>query len=440
MNTKQTLVLAILAVVLVAAAFMFNKREEAVTESAATSTRTVLDGITSGTVEKIEIAAPQKEVVALTKRDAVWYTDVAKKHKADKSHMNALFSAIEKEIEGEVVSTNPENFGEYDVNESSGTRVKLYGSDSKILKDFIVGKAAANFFSTFVREAKANEVINAKASLSYVFNKPEGWRDKTIFELTVPQIVGLDAAGTSGTWTARKVDDKWTAEQPEGREIQENKVQTLASTLATLRANEFIDIGSTESLATFGLDPPRQKLTVTYEDRSTSPPKSETAVLLIGNKKENPEGWYAKRTDADTVYTITEYQATTLAPSLEEILQAPPAPPQTDTPTTATAETTTETATTSADALTTEAATAPADTATTEAAPAASPDVTTSPAAATPAPAETPAPTPAPPAPEPAATPVPPPATETTAQPAAPAPQAPDSATTAATGATTTAL
>jgi hypothetical protein len=343
MNTKHTVILFILAIVLVVSAFLFTRKEEEVVQQAAAPTKTVFSDLTSSTVTSIEIQPPSgKPAVKLTRRENTWWTDPDKKHKADKNQVSALFAAIEKEVTGEVVSTNEKNFGEYEVTDTSGTRVKIFGEDGKKLQDLYVGKAGPTFFTTFVRPADGNEVINANASLSYIFNKPDGWRDKTLFDLTVPSITGIEEEGTSSTFTVKKSGDKWTLEKPAGKKLKDNKIETLVSTLSTLHANDFVDENSSRTLAEMGLDPPRQKVTVTYEDRSTSPPKSKTAVLLIGNHQETPSAWYAKRTDSDSAVTIMDYQANTLAPSPSDVFEEPPA----QEPTTATQSAASATSTT----------------------------------------------------------------------------------------------
>ncbi|MBX7246465.1 MAG: hypothetical protein K1X53_13290, partial [Candidatus Sumerlaeaceae bacterium] len=107
MKSKQTLILLVLAVGLVAAAIYYKGREEQAIQTAASPTRTITEGLTSATVDRIEIKAPETTGVTLTKLDGVWYMDAANKFRADRNHIAGIFNSIEKEISGEVVSTNP---------------------------------------------------------------------------------------------------------------------------------------------------------------------------------------------------------------------------------------------------------------------------------------------------------------------------------------------
>lgn len=362
MSMKQTVVLLVAALVLLALVFLSQQREKATVEEARSPMVQLMAGVTSNTVERIEIAPAEGTSVTLTKRDSVWYVNPARQWKADKNHMTQMFNNIEKEITGEVVSTNKSNHVEYQVNESSATRVRLYGSDDKLLEDLLVGKAGASFTSTFVRKIGKDEVLNANAALSYTFNKPEGWRDKTVFDIQSATITGLECEGTSGTWTAAKSGEKWRLNKPQDAEVQSDKLQPVINTVATLRAVDFAE--TTQSLAELGLDPPKQKITVQYEDRVSSPPKPMSSVLLIGNKNLEKENYYAKRPDSDVIYMIAAYMANTLTPNPADLQVAKPVVVAKATTATAAApadETTTAPAadeTKAADAVTTSAAVA----------------------------------------------------------------------------------
>jgi hypothetical protein len=337
MKTKQTIVLLILAVALLLLATWYKKHEQSIETEVAAVTKTVIKDLTSGTVERIAITIPDGTTATLTKKDNVWYTDAAKGHKADKHLMGSVFSTVDKEIVGEVVGTNPDTFGDYQVNETSATHVVFYGNASAPIEDLYIGKPGTSRNSTYVRKANTNEVLSVDASLAFMFNKPDGWRDKSIFDIPADTIVGLAGEGTSGTFELKRVVNDWKLVKPEAGPARADKAQSMASVAAALRVTEFVDAGSTQPLAEFGLDPPQQKLTLTREDRSTSPAKPVTEVLLIGKPKQGLSTYYAKRADSDSIYTIGSYQAETLAPKLDDLL--PPKPAAAAAPTSATLET-----------------------------------------------------------------------------------------------------
>jgi hypothetical protein len=324
MSTKNTLVLLILAAALLAVAYWFNSREKSLDMAAAAPTRTVVEGITSSTVERIEIAVPGAQPVTLSKVDAVWYTDAAKKHRADKNLINGVFGVIEKRIEGDVVSSNEESFADYQVTETSGTRVKVLGSAGKVLADLTVGKAGPSFTSTYVLPAGAKEVVDAQATLSYLFNKPEGWRDKALMEIRADAIVGIRAEGTSATYELAKEGDKWRFKSPVNREGDQTKLQPVLSTIATLRALEFVDVPSTKPLSDLGLNPGKQKLAVSFIEAEGGKETTVTRTLVVGNKSETGSGFYVKREDGEDIAVVSEYNGNQLCSEAAELAVTPP--------------------------------------------------------------------------------------------------------------------
>lgn len=384
MNPKSTLILFIAAVAVVAAALMFRGKDQQLAESSAAPVREVAAGITSGSLTRIEILPPAGGTsVTLTRKDDAWYTDDTLGHKADRNMIGSLFNTIEQPLKGEVVSTNKDSHPDYDLTETSATRVKLVDSSGKAT-ELLIGKTGPSFFTTFVRKPDSDEVINVRASLTYAFNKPEGWRDKSIFEIQPDTIVGFSGEGTSGTFELRREDGQWKMKSPEDRAASEAKVSPMTAIAGALKTGEFVDLqGTTATLADLGLDPARQRLTIFHEDRGTSPAKEVSSVLLIGAFDEEKSVHYAKRADGDTVYTLTDFQARTLAPAAADLL-----PPEEAAPVQEVAETTApaEEATTA-----TEAAPAVADGVSTEsdaAAPAVEDEGLTESEAAAPAPEE----------------------------------------------------
>jgi hypothetical protein len=343
MKTKHTFTLFIIAVILGAAAYWYSQKEEKMLETAAPVTKPVFTGITSATVERIEIKVPDSELVVLTKQDGVWYTDIQKKHKADPNLISSLFSTLEKEVTGEVVSDTPEHYADYQVNETSATHVKVLGREGKVIVELYVGKAGSSFFTTFVRKAGEKEVLSANASLTYVFNKPEGWRDKKVFDFAVDDIVDVRGELTSGILHVKKEGGVWKLYEPAPGEAVSTKIHPFISSIANLRATSFAELDSSHTLAYYGLEPPKEKLVVTYEDKSTSPSRQKTVTLLISEPKtENGLSYYyAKRGDSDDIIKLTEYQAKMLSPDPKDMILT------TSTPTPSTSATTSSVAQTS---------------------------------------------------------------------------------------------
>lgn len=344
MNTKGTLLLLVIALAVLGAIYYQNQKEEQTFASAAIPVHTIA-AVTSNTVERIVVDAPDQEAVTLTKSGDQWFTNVERKYAADAGAVMAVINALENPITASVVSSNPDSFSEYQVTDTSSTKVRVFekgGAEPSI--DLLVGKNGPSAFTTYVRMAGAEDVLNAKANLGMTFNPTEGWRDRQIFDFSGANATRIEEAGTSATFAvAKSSDDKWIFEGPITGEADSARITSMANMLASLRAEKFLDMEKVQNLANFGLEPPRQTISLTYEDKITSPSKLTSVTLLIGNEAAGAPaeanaggaatggGWYAKRADKAEVFTIGTQAAGALTPDPKTMKVAPPPEPEQET-------------------------------------------------------------------------------------------------------------
>jgi hypothetical protein len=328
MNTKHTLMLLIIAILLGIAAYWYTQKEEKMLQTAAPAARPVFSGLTSATVERIEIDMPPAQHDTLTKVDGVWYANVERKHRVDPNYINTVFSTIEKEVTGEVVSDNPEHYADYDLTPTSATRVRIFGRDNKLLVDLYIGKSGPTLLTTFVRKADEKEVLHADAGMPYVFKRPDGWRDRKVFDFSQDAIVEVSGELTSGPLHVRKEGGLWKLHRPINADVSLTKLNPFLSSIANLRAVGFADLDSSHTLASYGLDPAVSKLTITYEDKQTSPPAPRMVTLLLGSPKveNNATYVYARRTDSNDIFKLTDYQGKMLTPDPKDFAITEPTP------------------------------------------------------------------------------------------------------------------
>lgn len=336
MKTRNTVLLLLVAGA-VAGAVYYQSQKENVEHSSAAVNITALPEVTTGSIVRISVTSPD-DSVALVKSNDKWYTDVERGYEADPAAVNGIINALDKKIEATVVSSNEASYADYHVTETSGTHVHVYEEgESKPVLDLLIGKDGSSAFSTYVRNPHEKEVLSVQAGLNMVFNRPDGWRDKQIFQFTGNNTTRIAATGTSSTFTVAKgADDQWVFESPTTGPAEMARITSLANTMSNLRANKAIEPAAEQTLADFGLEPARQTVQLFYADKSTSP-STETSVTLLIGKEANTEGeWYAKRADRNDVYTIGQYVAEALTPQPDTLKAAetepvdiapPPAPP-----------------------------------------------------------------------------------------------------------------
>jgi len=328
MKTKNTIILLIIAVVVIGAIVYQKRQQETTIESAATPEKSI-PAVTSGTLERITIKPPDAAPVTLTKKGDTWYTDANRKYEADQNAVTGAIKAVSEPIKATVVSSNEESFDNYQVTETTATKVQFFQSGAeKPELALLIGKDGPSAFSTYVRLPDSKDVLNAKAGLSMAFKRPDGWRNRQLFSFVGNNAVRVESQGTSATYTLTKSgEDKWEAEAPEKAQVELAPVVGITNMLSNLRVEEFADLGTTQSLASVGLEPARQKVTVVFEDKRTSPARQTSATLLIGNAVPGGHGWYAKSADKPDVIILGEPVAESLAPSLDKIRVKEPEPP-----------------------------------------------------------------------------------------------------------------
>jgi len=242
---------------------------------------------------KIEIIKDE-EIQELSKVENKWVVSSKSGVDADQVAVNEILNKTEEITKNDLVSTNPEKKASFEVDES-GVEIKMYSGDS-LITDFFVGKAGADFNSTYVRLAEEDDVYLTKNYIRMHFDKND-FRDLAILDFDKDQAseIKIDQSKKEIA-ILLKEEGKWKAEWYDEFEVDESKVTTLINSLSKLSAK---DVVVDKSLSETGLENPAIILTVKMEN-------GEENVLLIGEKEG--EIYYVKRSVDDIIYTVAEYK------------------------------------------------------------------------------------------------------------------------------------
>ena len=127
-----------------------------------------------------------------------------------------------------------------------------------------------------------------------VWNDQQAQVDDTVYVTQLSDFTGLTLTNCAGTLSFTKDDDAWQYDGDDAFPADQEAVENLAEQVGSLAAIRVIN--DPEDLSAYGLDEPALQATVTAGD--------ETAVtLLLGDVSDSY--CYAKRTDSDTVYTVS---------------------------------------------------------------------------------------------------------------------------------------
>jgi hypothetical protein len=170
------------------------------------------------------------------------------------------------------------------------------GADKKIDEKF--GKSGPLGQLVVVGD-KPDAVWAAKGYSSYLYAKDlKDFRKKDILHFDDADVAGVTITNTHGTLSFTK-GDKWTgtAGTRPIAHLDEEKVKDMLRALKGLNAEDF---GDGKSLGDTGLDRPEATLVVHMKDDTKVPD------LLVGGPATGTNRW-AKRSDDDTIYTITSF-------------------------------------------------------------------------------------------------------------------------------------
>lgn len=127
-----------------------------------------------------------------------------------------------------------------------------------------------------------------------VWNDRQAQIDDTVYVTQLSDLTGLSLTNGQGELSFTKAEDVWQYDGDDAFPADQEAVEDLAEQVGSLAAIRVID--DPEDLSAYGLDEPALQVTVTAGDGTA-------VTLLLGDVSDSY--CYAKRTDSDTVYTVS---------------------------------------------------------------------------------------------------------------------------------------
>lgn len=255
-----------------------------------------LPAIKKDEVTALEIIKPDKQTISLIKKDGAWHVTVPVSAKADTSAVDAVLDKLESLDVGGVAATRKENHARLQVDADKAIRVKAKNGD-KTLTDLYIGAAKGG--NTMVRAEGSDNVLSVRGSIRYAFDKEaKMFRDRVITDLDTDALSSISFESAKGKFRFEKQDKTWqqAAGEKAIKDFADSKVQSAASTLSRLRANDFAEPSFDPAQA--GLTPPAAKVTLASKDK-------DPVVLELGAEIGNER--YLKKTGSDVIYRISKF-------------------------------------------------------------------------------------------------------------------------------------
>ena len=287
------------------------------------TTEELFPGFNSDKIAKIEIKTEDKTTVLKKNRSeggeagqalspastsGDWLVETEDNYRADQEAINEIFDKVKEFKTTNLASKNPEKQSKYQVDEKSGIEIKFSDASEDLLAHFFVGRSKADFLGSYVRKADANEVYKIDETLTYVFDRHRGWRDRTIFAFNSGDTTKLTTESEGEKLVLQTgTEGKWELIEPEKANAKKDAVDGILNKLSSLDADDFAE---KKDLEEYGLDAPASSVSAELNDGSSR-------ILLIG--KEEGGKHYVKRADKETVFQIYASSVNQLLKKVEDL-------------------------------------------------------------------------------------------------------------------------
>ena len=263
MRGRNILILVIvLALLVVVAIYSETSRQK----STRTSETLMFPGLNTELVDRIQILSDGEETI-LEKQGDQWVVVTEGGFPAEPRLVNDILDRLPKFYAEQVISTNPDNRSLFQV-DSSGVEVWI-NQEGEQIGHFIVGKPGPDFLSTYVRAADSDEVIQVSEYLPSLFKNQKTWREKTIFDLSLDDVLSYeyDSPSRGHVLVSRAEGMGWELQEPAtGMIDNESMISTAMQSFCRLRAADFAD---TVTVADTGIEADTSWVSATLADGST---------------------------------------------------------------------------------------------------------------------------------------------------------------------------
>lgn len=340
MNTKTTLVLAVLAVAVAACLVFFIKPwEEQGTDKADEPKTTAKDLFDPkpADVDGVEVTVRGESAARVFKKDADGWTMLSP----------TTCPAVDYEINNQIVDkvSSLKYLKEYKVGDKNrpddavtrfnnpAARVKLMKGD-QVAAELQVGNRLGTGKGNYIKRGGSDSIYESQETLSGTFDKQiSTYRNKQVLNVKLEDVKSVQAAGLSNYKLVKSGTD-WLIEEPERGRADKSTVETNAvNPLIRLYALDFAD-DAPVSDKPYGLDKPR--LTMTVRSTKTVPAKAkpgdpgtkpadtqpsteevENTLLVGGPAGDN--NYYARLKSAPWVFTLSSSTVDNFAKKVSDL-------------------------------------------------------------------------------------------------------------------------
>ncbi|MCE5272794.1 DUF4340 domain-containing protein [bacterium] len=277
-------------------------------------------------VSRIEVSRTGGQLVLLRDQGAWSVQTPSGPRPAENDQIVSALSTLGSIQTSSLVSHNPDKQAEFQVDEASGTRVKVFGGGQEPFADIVIGRIGGfdqrrmysqqsfnpQDFYTFMRRADSPNVFKVQGFFGAMLGTDsEQWRDHTLlaFDPAQARRVELMFPDTRAALQADTSGHVWRIEGG-GAAPDSTVLRQMLGTLSSLRASTFVD--SLPPADSLGLDPPQFTLRVTLADGATQ-------GLEVGKETAN-NLFFCRVPGKEQVCTLARYRLDQVRKRPEELV------------------------------------------------------------------------------------------------------------------------
>jgi len=279
----------------------------------------IFPGLTAEAVADIQLTT-DADTVHLVLQDDLWVVATEGHFPADTTAVGRLLEKLDIFDRRYRHSTNPEKQVTFEVDDASGTEVRLGDASGTALAHFRLGKNGPDFRSQFIRPVDSDEVFRLPDYLASAYQASRAtWREKRIFTFDADKVGMILITPEEGeALHVGNLGDDGYVFLPDSAAVKKQAIESAVRRLSNLRCDAFPD--TVPSLEDAGLLPPLQQVEVMLTDGASH-------VLEIGaTESEENARFYVKRAGKDTIYLLSRGQIGGLLPDRETLAEVSPEP------------------------------------------------------------------------------------------------------------------
>ena len=134
-----------------------------------------------------------QEAIELSRVDTLWRISGNDTLEVKSRSMDNLFDKVLKVNRETIISKNPEKYGKYSVDDSTGTHLAVINSKGDTVGYYVFGRSKSDYSRSYVRVGSDPKVYLADQNVTYMLQtRPAYWGEKPKEEVLPPTDIPTD--------------------------------------------------------------------------------------------------------------------------------------------------------------------------------------------------------------------------------------------------------